>query len=143
MSFVMIAAVAHMVYGESIHGFHNDATPEYVTADGLQKMGLHSGERVAAIGFDNDAQWAYLARLDIVTEINTDETCLFWSEPAGMQTQILQKFAQAGASVVVANTGSGVRTTSRADPIDLAGCSRPGAGWRQIPGSQNHAFFLK
>jgi hypothetical protein len=143
ISLVMMAAMAHLVYGESIHGFPSDATPEYVTAEGLQKMGVHPGERVAAIGFDNDAHWAYLARLNIVAEINTDEACLFWSETAGIQTQILKKFAEAGASVVVANTGSGVRTTSRTDPIDLAGCSRPSAEWRQIPGSRNHAFFLK
>jgi hypothetical protein len=98
---------------------------------------------VGAIGFDNDAYWAYLAHFDIVAEINTNETCLFWSEPSATQNQILEKFAQAGATVVVANTGAGVKTTSQRDPIDLAGCSHPSAEWRKIPGSPNHAFFLK
>jgi hypothetical protein len=143
VSFAMIAAMVHLVYGESIQVFHSDATPEYVTAEGLQKMGLQPGEKVGAIGYDNDAYWAYLARFDIVAEINTDETCLFWSEPAAIQAVILEKFAQAGAKVVVANTGGGVKTTSRLVPIDLAGCSRPNAGWRKIEGSPNHAFFLK
>jgi hypothetical protein len=135
--------MGHLVYGESIHGFHDDASAEYVTAEGLKQMGLQPGTKVGAIGFDNDAYWAYLVRLDIVAEINTDETCLFWSEPAAVQTQVLEKFAQAGASVVVANTGGGIRTTSRAVPLDLAGCSRPGPGWRKIEGSPSHAFFLK
>jgi hypothetical protein len=144
VSLAMLTATMHLVYGESVQVFHSDATPEYVTAEGLQKMGLQPGAKVGAIGFDNDAQWAYLARFDIVAEINTDETCLFWSAPPAIQKQILEKFAQAGASVVVANTGGGVGTTSgRGVPIDLAGCSRPGDGWRKIEGSPNHAFFMK
>jgi hypothetical protein len=143
VSFAMIAAMVHLVYGESVQVFPSDATPEYVTAEGLRKMGVQPGEKVGAIGYDNDAYWAYLARIDIVAEINTDETCLFWSSPAAIQAEILEKFAQAGAKVVVANTGGGVKTTSRLVPIDLAGCSRPSAGWRKIEGSPNHVFFLK
>jgi hypothetical protein len=143
VSLALMAAVAYMVYGESIHGFHNDASAEYVTAEGLKQMGLQPGTKVGAIGFDMDAHWAYLARLDIVAEIGTDDTCLFWSEPPVVQTEVLEKFAQAGASVVVANTGGGIRTTSRPIPLDLAGCSRPGPGWRKIDGSPDHAFFLK
>jgi hypothetical protein len=143
VSFAMIAAMVHLVYGESVQVFHSDATPEYVTAEGLERMGLQPGEKVGAIGYDNDAYWAYLARFDIVAEINTDETCLFWSEPAEIQAQVLEKFAEAGARVVVANTGGGVRTTSRPVPIDLASCSRPSSGWRKIEGSPNHVYFLK
>ncbi len=143
VSFAMVAAMVHLVYGESVQVFHSDATPEYVTAEGLQRMGLQPGEKVGAIGYDNDAYWAYLAQFDIVAEINTGETCLFWSEPAAVQAEILEKFSQAGAKVVVANTGGGVRTTSRPVPIDLAGCSRPSSGWRKIEGSPNYAFFLR
>jgi len=143
VSLALVAAVVNLVRGESIHGFHNDATAEYVTAEGLQRMGLQPGTKVGAIGFDMDAHWAYLARLDIVAEIGTDETCLFWSEPSPVQKQILEKFAEAGASVVVANTGGGIRTTSRTVPLDLAGCAQPGPGWRRIDGSPNHAYFLK
>jgi len=142
VSLVLIASVGYLVYGESIHGFHNDVSADYSTAEGLRKMGLRPGEKVAAIGYDNDAYWAYLLRLSIVAEINTDETCLFWSEPPTVQTRVLEKFIQAGASVAVANTGGGVRSTSGAQ-IDLAKCSRPGEGWRKIDGSPNHAFFLK
>jgi len=141
--FTMLFAVAYLIRGESIHGFHNDASAEYAIADGLQKMGVHQGEKVAAVGFDMDAHWAYLAGLNIVAEIGTDETCLFWSEPREIQDQVMKKFAQAGATVVVANTGGGIRTTSRAVPLDLAGCARPGAGWRKLEGSPDYAFFLK
>jgi hypothetical protein len=142
MSFALIASTAYLVYGESVHGFHNDASVEYRTAEGLRHMGLQPGEKVGAIGFDNDAHWAYLARLNIVAEIDSDDTCLFWSEPSAVQAQILEKFAQAGARVVVANTGGAIRSTSMTVPIDLRGCARPDQGWRTIDGSPNHAFFL-
>jgi hypothetical protein len=142
VSLVLVTSVGYLVYGESIHGFHNDASAEYPTAEGLKGMGLQPGEKVAAIGFDNDAYWAYLARLYIAAEINTNETCFFWSESPTVQTQILEKFAQAGARVVVANTGAGVKSTSGV-PIDLAKCSRPSGRWRKIDGSPNHVFFLK
>jgi hypothetical protein len=139
----MVASLARLEYGESIHGFHNDGSAEYLTAEGLKQMGLRPGEKVGAIGFDNDAHWAYLARLNVVAEINTDETCLFWSEPPEIQTQILEKLAQAGAGVVVANMGGGIRTTSRAVPIDLGKCALgAGSAWLPVPGTPNRAFFL-
>jgi hypothetical protein len=143
VSLAMLTAIVHLEYGESTHGFHNYAGAEYVTAEGLQKIGLQPGTNVAAIGFDNDAYWAYLLRLNIVAEINTDETCLFWSQPAEAQQQVMEKFSQAGADVVVVNTGGGIRTTSRAIPLDLASCARPSAAWRQIPPSPNYVFFLR
>jgi hypothetical protein len=143
VSLAMIIAIVHLEYGESIHGFHNYAGAEYVTAEGLRQMGLQAGTNVAAIGFDNDAYWAYLLRLNIVAEINTDETCLFWSEPAEVQQEVMRKFSQVGADVVVVNTGGGIRTTSRAIPLDLASCAHPGTGWRKIPGSPDYAFFCE
>jgi len=143
VSLGMVASLARLEYGESIHGFHNDGSAEYLTAEGLKQMGLRPGEKVGAIGFDNDAHWAYLARLNVVAEINTDETCLFWSEPPEIQTQILEKLAQAGAGVVVANMGGGIRTTSRAVPIDLGKCALgAGSAWLPVPGTPNRAFFL-
>ena len=143
VSLALIGAMLKLTYAGFIHPFPSDATPEYKTAEGLLRMGVRPGTKVGAIGFDNDAYWAYLARVDIVAEINTDETCLFWSEPPQIQNQVLEKFRQAGASVVVANTGGGVKTTSRAVPYNLAECSRPVASWKNIEDSANQAYFLK
>jgi hypothetical protein len=139
----LVSAIIHLEYGESRHGFHNYAGAEYATAEGLQKMGLSPGTRVGAIGFDNDAYWAYFLGLNIVAEINTDETCLFWSQSFEHQKQILQKFAQAGATVVVANTGSGIRSTSKPVPVPFSSCAYPGPEWRPIDGTADHALFLK
>ncbi len=142
VSLTLIGAMIHMNYAGYVAGFPADATPEYLTAEGLQRMGLGQGENVGAIGFDNDAHWAYLARLNVVAEINTDETCRFWSESAVVQNEILGKFAQAGARVVVAFAGEGIGS-SGADAKELARCTRPSAEWRQIPGSRNYALFLQ
>jgi len=141
VSLALISAMLNLTYRGFTEHFPSDATPEYATAEGLLRMGVQPGTKVGAIGFDNDAYWAYLARLDIVAEINTEDTCLFWSEPPEIQARVLEKFAEAGASVVVANTGGGVKTTSRVVPFDLAGCARPGPRWKNIEGSPNHAFF--
>ena len=143
VSVALIAAMLRMAYAGFITHFPSDASPEYATAEGLQKMGVQPGAKVGVIGFDNDAYWPYLAHFDVVAEINTNETCLFWSKPEEIQTQVLQKFADSGVSVVVANTGGGVKSTSTAVPLHLDACARPGRGWRQIDGSPNHAFFLK
>ncbi len=139
----LIGAMIHLTYGSWRSAFSSDAHPEYATAEGLLGMGVAPGSNVGAIGFDNDAYWAYLARFNIIAEINTDETCLFWSEPPARQAQVLEKFREAGASVLVANTGGGVKTTSRSVPLDLAGCARPDMGWSRITGSPDRVFFLK
>ncbi len=139
----LTGAMAKLVYGESVHGFHNDARAEYEIAEGLQKMGLQPGEKVGAIGFDNDAYWAYLSRINIVAEINARDACSFWSEPPARQAEILQKFAQAGASAVIANTGYGIRSTSAPIPVPLSVCSHPGPEWQAIDRTLDHIYFLK
>jgi hypothetical protein len=142
LSLALVGAMIRMDYSAYLAGFPADATPEYVTAEGLLQMGLKPGENVGAIGFDNDAHWAYLARLSVVAEINTDETCPFWGESPVIQNEVLGKFAQAGARVAVAFAGEGI-SSSGADANELARCARPSSEWRQIPGSRNYAFFLK
>jgi hypothetical protein len=132
-----------LTYAGFVAPFPSDASPEYATAEGLLRMGLRPGAKAAAIGFDNDAYWAYLARIDIVAEINTADTCLFWNSSPEIQTRVLDKFREAGVDMVVANTGGGVKTTSRAVPFDLAGCARLGSEWRKIEGSPNHVVFLQ
>lgn len=59
----MIAASANGIRAQFVHGRHDDATPDYRTVEGLHQIGVHAGEKVAAIGFDADAHWAYLAKL--------------------------------------------------------------------------------
>jgi hypothetical protein len=59
VSLALIGAMLKLTYAGFIYRFPSDATPEYVTAEGLQRMGVRPGAKMGAIGFDNDAYWAY------------------------------------------------------------------------------------
>jgi len=140
---VMLLASANGIRGQFAHGRHDDATPDYQIVEGLQKLGIHSGEKVAAIGFDNDANWAYLARLAIIAEINADQACEFWSATPSAQEVILEKFKQAGASLVVARVTGGMRSTSYPPPPNLAACTHPGPGWEKLSPDADLVYFLR
>ena len=143
VALALISAVAYGSYGQIVHGRRDDARPEYVTAEGLLSLGLHSGDRVAAIGFNNDVHWAHLARLSVVAEINSNDACEFWRAPSSLQTRILQKIASADVKAVVANLGGGVSSTSEAVVRDLRNCAGSHPGWQNIPGSPNIALMLR
>jgi hypothetical protein len=139
----LVFSMANGMRGQFRQGQHDDGSPDYLTAEGLIQMGVRPGTKVAAIGFDNDAYFAYLDRLGIVAEINTDDACEFWQSSPLVQTEILTRLRNAGAELVVANTGGGVRSTSRAPALDIVHCARPGDGWRKIGDSVNRAYFLR
>jgi hypothetical protein len=143
VALALIAAVAYGSYGQIVHGRRDDARPEYATAEGLLSLGLRSGDKVAAIGFDNDVYWAHSARLAVVAEINSDEACEFWRAPSLLQTQILRKLASANVKALVANLGGGVSSTTSAVAPDFRSCAASRSGWRNIPGSPNEALLLQ
>jgi hypothetical protein len=143
IALALVSAIVYGAYGQFRHGLHNDATQEYVTAEGLQQLGIAPGTKVGAIGFDNDAHWAYLARLSVVAEVNSDEECAFWSASPSVQTDVLKAFARAGASVIVANAGGAIRSTTGTSALALQNCVRPIDGWRRIEGSPNLIYLLK
>lgn len=138
---VMLLASANGIRGQFAHGRHDDATPDYHIVEALQKLGVHGGEKVAAVGFDNDAHWAYLSRLAIIAEINADQTCEFWSAPPATQKEILEKFKQAGASLVVARVQGGMRSTSYPPPPDLARCTHPDPSWEKLSSDGDLVYF--
>ncbi len=126
------------------HAREDDATPDYLTAEGLKKIGLTDGANVGSIGFDEVAQWAYLDRLFIVAEINSWSACEFWQSSSLVQAQVMEKFKQSGASAVVANTGGGMLIRARNGiPIDQGACARPSVGWQKIDGSANYVYLLR
>jgi hypothetical protein len=143
VAILLLAATAYGAYGQWRHGREDDATPEYATAEGLRKMGLPSGTKVGAIGFDNDAHWAYLDRFYVVAEINADQACTFWSAPAPVQRAVLETFAKAGARAVVANAGGGIKSTDGASLAVLKSCSRVEDGWQRIQGSPNLVYVFR
>src|SRR5437016_4331989 len=139
---IMLLASANGSRGQFAHGRHDDATPVYAIVEGLQHLRVQPGARVGAIGYDTDAHWAYLSRLSVVAEINADQTCEFWSANPKIQQEVLEKFRVAGASLLVAHVGGGMRPTSYAHPPDLASCTQPRTGWQKLSPSSDLVYFL-
>jgi hypothetical protein len=142
VAMTLLSAGAYGSYGQLVHGRPDDALPEYATAEGLLTLGFQPGDKMAAIGFDNDVHWAHLAKLAVVAEINANGTCLFWSSPPPVQKQILDKLEAVGAKAVVASLGSGLNTNNQIK-ADLRRCALPTTGWQKIPGSPNEVFLLR
>jgi len=138
---VILLSSANGIRAMFAYGRRDDATPDYRIVEELQQLGVRTGQKVAAIGFDNDAQWAYLARLSVVAEVNLDQTCEFWSATPETQREVLDGLKRAGASLVVARVKSGMRSTSYTTPPDLAACTRAGPGWEELPDG-NLVYFV-
>jgi hypothetical protein len=119
---VMMASIAYGLYGQTKSGHHADASKHYAIAEGLTKLGLRRDDRVGAIGFDNDAHWAYLDGLMIVADIHTDGVCTFWNLSASDRSDVLHRFSQAGARAIIVNADHHFVSTSREVPFDFAAC---------------------
>lgn len=139
---VMVASMANGLYGQSKSVRHDDATKHYAIAEGLTRLGLRRGDKVGAIGFDNDAHWAYLDGLMIVAEIRTGGVCDFWNASASDKSDLLRKFAQAGATAVIANGDHDFKSTSRAAHFDFAACSHPDSAWHKIGDTEDYVYFV-
>jgi hypothetical protein len=103
-------------------------------AEGFRRIGAPAGAQVASLQYANNAhsQWARLARARIVAEIYLSnfivEEDVFWLAPDSVKHRILQTFARAGASVVVAvKPPAGAR-------LD---------GWQSIEETGYFAYFLR
>jgi hypothetical protein len=139
---IMTASVIYGFYGQTKSVRHDDASSHYAIAEGLTTLGLRGGDKVGAVGFDNDAHWAYLDRLMIVAEISTDGVCTFWNLPPADKSTVLERFAQAGARAIVANRARHFKSTSYADPFDFSACSSADPSWRQIGDTEDYVYFI-
>jgi hypothetical protein len=74
---------------------------QWEVARGLKEMGVSTDARTGFIGRGNQAYWANLAGVRIVSEIPEESEAEFLHESSEKQTQVLRKFAETGASVVV------------------------------------------
>jgi hypothetical protein len=139
---VIVASMTNGLFGQCKSVRHDDATVQYSIAEGLTRLGVRHGDKVGAIGFDNDAHWAYLDGLMIVAEIRTGSVCDFWNASAADKNDVLHRFAQAGARAIITNGGHNFKSTSRDAPFDFAACSRPDSGWHTIGDTEDYVYFV-
>jgi hypothetical protein len=95
-------------------------------AEELASHGITEGDRVGVIGYAFDSFWARLARVKIVAEMFEWQADPFYLGDINFQTQVIQAFASAGASAVVAE-------------YVPAYASLP--GWHQV-GDSNYYIYL-
>lgn len=97
-------------------------------ADGLKRMGVLPGGKVALIGSNPmGAYWARLARLQIVAVIPLKRVDSFWAADHSVKSQVIETFARAGARAMVAEKlPNHVSKT----------------GWQRIAGTDYYAYIL-
>jgi hypothetical protein len=84
------------------------ATPRHThwrTAESLRQAGLRPGDKVGLIGGGTprfEAQWARVARVQIIAEITTTDVDDFLAADKESRSRVMAAFARAGAKFVVA-----------------------------------------
>lgn len=105
-------------------------------AQALRQMDMRPGDRVAVVGPGIRAYWARLARLRIVAEVPAWEEQKFWTADPHTRQAILDRFAAAGAKVVVHEISA--RPEARRVTIDYEAM-----GWQRIGGTDYYAHLLR
>ena len=127
------AKAAYSALQDFVPGHAASSDVEWQVADGLGKLGVQPGERVAAIGNTMYAAWPRLARVRVVAELPEEpagnvET--FWSSEDQIKEQALATFAQTGARVVVA------------DAIPSWALEKAD-NWQRIANTDHYVYFLR
>jgi hypothetical protein len=126
-------ATAPKVYAttyELIRGVDPSAHVQWQVAEGLSRVGVQPGDKVAILGqgtFSFGAYWARLARVKIVAEVFTEDVDKFLAAGTSVRSQVIESFAKAGAKAVVAFK----------IPSDLAK-----DGWEKIENTDYFAYRL-
>lgn len=95
----------------------------------LKKIGINKGDKIARIyRLPRKIDWARLAKVMIIAEVDSREGYEFWKATNKKQTEILNAFKNAGALVVVSRTAP--YTTAR-------------QGWQKIGQTGHYVYDLR
>ena len=82
-----------------------DPYKEWKVSEGLKKIGIKEGDKVAVIPGASDVYWARFAKVHIIAEIRPEvEANKFWAANDSVKSQIYQAFKKVGVKVIVAIT---------------------------------------
>jgi hypothetical protein len=113
--------------GQLIDGKNPWPHPHYQVAEGLNRMGIGSGDKVASLGTSFKAYWARLARVKIVAEIPSSHVADFWEADSSVRSQAIEAFVTTGAKVIVTR-----RVPNPASTHD----------WQRIGNTGHYAYVL-
>jgi hypothetical protein len=123
------ALAAYSTASEFVKGGEIAPNEYSQVAVGLRAMGVQPGTRIASLEYSNlaNANWARLAGVRIVAEMNSGDESDFWSADSSIKGQIIQTLARTGAAVIVAH---------QVPP------SGPAEGWLKIGNTTYYVYFL-
>ena len=134
---ISTAQMVHSIAREMVvPGASRSAEMHLRVADGLKEMGVASGDRVAVIGPGIRAYWAWLARVRIVAEVPIWAVRDFWAADAQVRRTILDRFAEAGAKVVVYQPDTAL------DQSVAASAGLEARGWQRIGMTDYYLLWL-
>jgi hypothetical protein len=76
---------------------------DWEVAQGLERFGIRSGDKVGSIGNALEGYWAHLAGVRIVVEVPLWGSLGFYVSDAQTQSEVLADFAKTGAKIVVSD----------------------------------------
>jgi hypothetical protein len=90
-------------------------------AGALRRQGIEAGDQIGFIGYSFSAFWARLARVRIVAEIAPRHAGRFWDASPERQAAVLEAFAVAGATAIVAEPVHGAAVPPGWQPVGDTG----------------------
>ncbi len=138
--FVLITASSSLpltLTGKSLlEGSSASSSVNWRVAEGLMRMGVKPGDKVAIIGRGAFAYWARLARVRIIGEIPVASESDFWAADTHVRQRILDTFASVGAKIAVLPPPEARRRDMRSQ-VDVSAM-----GWLRVGDTGYYAMPL-
>jgi hypothetical protein len=109
---------------------------DWEVAEGLRRMGVEPGDKVAIVGRGAFAYWARLARVRIVGEIPVASESDFWAADEAVREKILATFAGVGAKAAILPPAEARRREMRSQ-VDVSA-----RGWQRLGDTGYHVLRL-
>lgn len=111
-----------------VHGENPSKHIQWQVAEGLKRIGIKPGDKVASLGQSSEHYWARLLRAQIVAETPTEEIETFWRADYSVQSDVMKAFGTTEAKVLVAKDVPANATKK---------------GWIQLSNTNYYAYVLK
>src|SRR5688572_4214282 len=115
---ITIAFAPVLALSREIVGLEKQSHVQWEAANGLNRLGIRPGDKVALIGDGYFEYWARLARVQIVAEIPSDNIDRFWSADEATRSEVFDVLAGTGAKAVVTRAVAPRGLMSGWHPID-------------------------
>jgi hypothetical protein len=102
MVLVTSAPMAFLAIRDSASALIGTRHVQWQVAEGLKRLNVRSGDKVARIGGNFAADWARLLQVTVVAEVPRSDAQEFWVAPPEVQAQVIRKFTAMGVTAVVA-----------------------------------------